>query len=273
MEVNMATDLANYPAIWSGANQRVTGAPQTAPTILASPTHYSANLSSILDQFAPFPPYSLVIGQCTDGLPFMLSLDNPRSGSILVVGEDEKAKMNVLTTMSISSCRINHPQDVSWSLITRKGYQFAELANSPHCQAVVHPQERAAGELLIEMASIVEQRRFGRERGSLHVLMVDGYQGLLPILSDYSVYLSLKTLVSKGPGRGIWPLVSANPGDAHTEQGQVLRAFGTYIFEKSNLDLGKIHHPSHGRGPLPILQPNFNVIVGGRLIPICSLST
>ncbi|MGW8224764.1 MAG: hypothetical protein ACWGOY_03485 [Anaerolineales bacterium] len=268
----MATDLANYPAVWSGAKQRVAGALQPAPAIEAYPTHGSANLSSILDQFSPFPPYSLVIGQCTDGLPFMLSLDNPRSGSILVVGEDDKAKMSVLTTMSTSSCRINHPADVSWSLITRRAYQFPEMANSPHCQAVIHPQERTAGELLIEMASIVEQRRFGRERGSLHVLMIDGYTGLSPILSDYSVYLSLKTLVSKGPGRGIWPLVSAMPGDAHTEQGQVLHAFGTYIFEKNTLEPGQNHPPANRRRPRPSLQPNFNVIVGGRLIPICSLS-
>ncbi|MFL7891102.1 MAG: hypothetical protein ACK2UM_01245 [Anaerolineales bacterium] len=268
----MATNLANFPDIWGGAKQRLTGAKHAPPAMVAYPAHYSANLASILDQFNPFPPYSLVIGQCTDGLPFMLSLDNPRSGSILVVGEDEQAKVNVLTTMSTSSCRINPPEDVSWTLITRKAYQFAELANNPQCQTVIHPQEQAAGELLIEMASIVEQRRFGRERGSLHVIMVDDYQGLLPILSDYSVYLSFKTLVSKGPGRGIWPLVSAKPGDAHTEQGQVLRAFGTYIFEKSGFGPGQNHPQGNGRGTLPIFQPNFNVIVGGRLIPICSLS-
>lgn len=268
----MATNFINLPALWRGSQDRQTShAIPTAALDNRTPLP-SPDLSSILYEFSPFPPYSMVIGQCADGLPFMLSLDTPRSGSILVVGEQNWAKMQILNAMSVSSCRINHPEDVSWTVITNNPHQFAELVSSPHCRAVINPNDRAAGEMVIELSSMVEQRRFGREYGGMQVLMIDDFMSFSPMMSDYSVYLNLKSLVSKGPGCGIWPLISIKSEDAHTEQGQLLRTFGTYIFEKVERENSDIRMSNHIPSPSPIYQPNFNVIVGGRLIPISSLS-
>jgi hypothetical protein len=122
--------------------------------------------------------------------------------------------------------------------------------------------------MIVELASVVEQRRFGRERGGTHILMVDDFRSFAPMLSDYSVYLNLKTLITKGPGCGIWPLISAKPDDAYTQQGSLLRTFGTYVFEKNNQEART--GPPYGPGQE--FSPDFNVIVGGRLIPISSLS-
>jgi hypothetical protein len=261
----MATNFANLPVIWGRAQHQ----PVTSGSNFLSKNQDSLN--SILNEFGPFPPYSLVVGQCVDGLPFMLSLDNPRSGAILVVGENETRKKQVLSTMSSSACRINHPADVSWSLISSTPHQYSELVNSPHCRSITSPHERAAGELIVDLASTVEQRRFGRERGGTHVIMIDNFGSLAPLLSDYRVYLNFKSLISNGPGCGIWPLVSSRPDEAYTEQGKLLRTFGTYIFEKIGSERGS---NSFSREPLNLpqnIQPNFNAIVGGRLIPISSL--
>ena len=236
-----------------------------------SGTGTGATLSSVLYEFGPFPAYSLVIGQCLDGLPFMLGLDNPHSGAVLVVGERDQARKQVLSTMSASACRINHPEEVSWSLISKSPRQYPGLVGSPHCQNVVSPYDRSAGELVIELASLVEQRRFGRERGGMHVLMIDDFQGFAPMLSDYSVYLNLKSLVSKGPACGIWPLLSARPDDAYSPQGQLLRDFGTYIFEKHDVAHEQNSHASGNQNSGLDLWPVFNAIVGGRLIPISCL--
>lgn len=265
----MAINFVNIPAIWGGSPQ------QQVPAGIYPSTRssgYTPTITSILHEFSPFPPYSLVIGQCMDGLPFMLGLDNPRSGAILVVGDNDRTKKQVLSTMSLSACRLNDPDEVSWSVISRSPHDYAELVNSPHCQAVVNPHERAAGEIIVELASVVEQRRFGRERGGTHILMIDDFRSFAPMLGDYSVYLNLKTLVSKGPGCGIWPLISARPDDAYSEQGNLLRTFGTYVFEKNKQAAIKVS-PSWGeRKVSPNFEPDFNVIVGGHLIPISSLS-
>lgn len=260
----MVTNYADLPAVWDGTP------PGQFPisTHAANPPHeHLPSLALILHEFGPFPPYSLVIGQCMDGLPFMLGLDNPRPGALLVVGEHNPAKEAILSTMSRSACRINHPEEVCWSLISSAPQRYRDLVNSRHCQAVISPHERAAGSLVVEMASIIEQRRFGRERGGTHVLMIDDFRSFSPMLSDYSVYLNLKTLITKGPSVGIWPLISARPDDAYSQQGQLLRSFGTYIFEK------KEQVAEETRISSSIHQSDFNVIVGGRLIPIRSLAS
>ncbi len=266
----MATNLANFPTLWSGVRNRRRGAQEIEPTFEYGRNGSAAHLSSILDEFGPFPPYSMLVGQCLDGLPFMIGLDNPRSGAMLVVGDNIQAKSQILTAMGISTCRINRPEEVSWVLITRNPHRYGQLQDKPHCLAVINPHDRLAGEMVIEMASVVEQRRFGRERGNTQVLMIDDFQSFTPMLSDYSVYLNLKSLVSKGPGKGIWPLISVQPDDAYTEQGQLLRSFGTFIFEKKPNELSP--PPIQVNGRAPVVKPDFNVIVGGRLIPISSLA-
>lgn len=265
----MTASFANISLPWGKSTQNQV---QVVSPPGVSGRGNGATLSSVMYEFGPFPPYSLVIGQCLDGLPFMLGLDNPRSGAVLVVGERDQARKQVLSTMSASACHINHPEEVSWSLISRTPLQYPGLADSPHCQHLVSPYDRAAGELVIELASLVEQRRFGHERGGMHVLMIDDFQSFAPMLSDYSVYLNLKSMVSKGPACGVWPLISARPDDAHSPQGQLLRDFGTYIFEKNAVDNGQTSSSWGSQHPVLDLQPAFNAIVGGRLVPISCLS-
>ena len=264
----MAFNLANLPALWGGSSL---GQAPVGTQATASSLDYQQTLSSILDEFSPFPAYSLVIGRCLDGLPFMLGLDNPRPGSILLVGDQHLEKHNILSTMSTSACRINGPGEVTWSLVSDSPNRYPDLVKSPHCQVVISPHDRAAGDLIIELASVVEQRRFGRERGSTHVVLVDDFRSFAPMLSDYRIYLNLKTLISKGPGCGIWPLISATTGDAHTEQGHLLRTFGTFIFEKNQPSGDRFIPPRSRNTTHAGNQADFNVIVGGRLIPITSL--
>lgn len=268
----MTTSIGNLPALWSGRQQGKVPVRLNDSTTAASPELFSLDLHSVLFEFGPFPPYSLIVGQCLDGLPFMLSLDNPKSGSILLVGEQDRQKSQILKTMGVSSCHINHSGEIGWSLITRKPHCYGDIANSPNCQHVISPHDRAAGELVIEMASTLEQRRFGREHGRTQVLMIDDFQSFLPVLSDYSVYLNLKTLVTKGPSRGIWPLISIRSEEANTERGQLLRSFGTYIFEKVGRGSAAYAPTNTPPASAPTFQPDFNVIVGGRLIPIYSFS-
>ncbi len=235
------------------------------------PSTPTPSIYSILDSYGPFPIQSLMIGICSDGFPFMLGLDNPRSGSILVVGENTQEKSQILRTMCISACLINRPEDVSLCVITNKPHQYAELSKYPNCQAIMSPYERAAGEMIIEFSSIVEQRRSGRERGESLMLLIDDFHSIDSILRDFSVYLNLKTLVTNGPTSGVWPIISIEPGDVHSSKGQLLRSFGTYIFEKVDNDHAYFPDNESFKTKDLVHEPNFNIIVGGRLVPISNL--
>ncbi len=271
----MAIKLSNLPTLWNGNPDRTRVNNQIHSSIeITSQIGLSSapSVHSIIKSFGPFPPYSLIVGVCRDGLPFMISLDNPKSGSLLVVSENSIEQTQILRTLSLSACLINNPDQVSLSIITNKINRYSDIIKYPNCQSIINPYDRAAGEMVIDYASIVEQRRTGRELNGALLLVIDDYKSFHPMLSDYSVYLNLKTLVTRGPNSGIWPLISINPDDVHSSKGQLLRSFGTYIFEKVGNDPPLL--PSHR--PLDqlesVYQPNYNVIIGGRLIPISNLS-
>lgn len=271
----MATNLLNLPTFWKGNQDRALIKKQDHQLTEDEPRRRlgaAPSIYSILNSYGPFPPFSLIVGMCGDGLPFMISLDNPKSGSILIVGENSVEKTQFLQAMSLSVSELNNPNQVSLCVITNKVNQYAGLMEYPNCHALVTPHERAAGEIVIELASIAEQRRSGRERGGAMLLLIDDFQSFAPMLGDYSVYLNLKTLVTKGPNSGVWPIISIMPDDVYSTKGQLLRSFGTYIFEKVDNDAGLIPESKLLDHPALIAQPNYNVIIGGRLIPISNLS-
>ena len=230
------------------------------------------SLHTILADYGAFPQYSLVIGLSKDGLPFMLDLDNPKSGSILAVGEHGSGKTQLLKVISTSACLLNNPQDVSLHVISKKANEYTSLFNFPHCQAFLDPYDRAAGEMVIELASIAEQRRTGRELGSMMMLIIDDFSSISRMLSDYSVYLNLKTLVSRGPKSGIWPIISINPNDVHEDIGHLLRTFGTYIFERPTSEAHFAPPQNQAIDSRAGFTTSFDVIIGGRLTPIINLS-
>lgn len=271
----MAIKISNLPNLWNGNHRgTITNYQDHPPPEIQSRFGLSSapSIYSIIKSFGPFPPYSLVVGMCRDGLPFMISLDNPKSGSILVVSENSIEKTQIIRTLSLSACMINNPDQINLCIITSKVDQYSDIMNYPNCQSLITPYERAAGEWVIEYASIAEQRRAGHELGAAMLLIIDDYMSFAPMLSDYSVYLNLKTLVTLGPNSGIWPIISIKPADVHSSKGQLLRSFGTYIFEKAISDSGLTHAGSPVNQPELVYQPNYNVIIGGRLIPISNLS-
>jgi hypothetical protein len=267
----MAINSITLPALWSGGNQQTISDLEDQQNLEHQFQVRTPSLYSILDTYGPLPLYSLVVGVSRDGLPFMLDLDKPRSGAILIIGENNLEKSQILRSISLSASLINKPAEVSISVITNKANQYVDLLNFPNCQRIISPYESSAGALVNEFASTVEQRRSGRERGGALMLVIDDYRSFASMLSDYSVYLNLKTLVSLGPKYGVWPIISIEPGDIHSSKGQLLRSFGTYIFERIKKDPGLIPadeamHPSD-----LIYEPNFDVIIGGQLTPISNI--
>lgn len=190
-------------------------------------------LGSILSYFKPFPKLSVMIGLCEDGLPFMLALGNPKSGSILMAGYDRYELTQTLKTMVISGCQISKPHDINIVLITKNPHDYRSLTNYPHILAILSPFESSTGETVIEIASVSEQRRSGRERGAAIMLMVDGFQDFSNMLGDFSVFLNLKTLVASGPNSTIWPIITTSVNMARNVNDQ-LGGFGTLVAQHPN---------------------------------------
>jgi len=166
------------------------------------------SLKRIIQEFRPFPEKTVILGLCEDHLPFVLDLKNPRSGSLLISGEPGSGKTNLLGTIARSASMIESPDSICYCIISTKPDELADLYNAPHCQALVAPYDRAAGEIILALSAIAEQRRSGRERGPALLLLIDDIYPLLAHYFDFNTFLHLKWLVQNGPRSKVWPVIS-----------------------------------------------------------------
>jgi hypothetical protein len=232
---------------------------------------YPPSLYSILDSNGSFSSPSLVIGLCNDGLPFTLNLDNPKSGSILIVGDRRKDIAQLMKVIGHSVSLINHPQEVSFYVITSKPNDYFELLSYTHCQEILSAEDRSAGGLINDLASIAAQRRISGEGGSKTILFIDDLSSISNLLNDFRVYLNFQSLIQRGPKSGIWPIVSSTKHDVEHAKPHLARMFRTKIFDKYNSTLSA--SPAFNElSDQETLEFRFNVIIKGRLIPIDNLT-
>ena len=232
---------------------------------------YPPSLYSILDSNGIFPSSSMIIGLCNDGLPFMLNLDDPKSGSILIVGDRRKDKTQLMKVIGHSVSLLNHPQEVSYYVITDTTNEFVELLSYRHCRDILSTEDSSAVELVNKLASMAANRRTGKERGSKILLFIDDLSSFSNLLNDFSVYLNIKDLIQRGPTSGIWPIVSSsNQGVQHVKP-HLVRTFGTYIFDKYTPNIISTPEELPGTSDQRLNRARFNIIIKGRLIPIDNL--
>ena len=213
----------------------------------------------------------MVVGIRNDGLPFTLNLENPKTGSILIVGDRKDDKTQLMKAIGHSISLINHPQEVSYFVITNQTNAYVEMLGYPHCREILSAKDRSAGELINNLASMAAQRRISREGGPKTLLFIDDLSSISNILNDFNVYLNFQSLIERGPSCGIWPIVSSTKHDVEHTKPHLVRMFGTKIFDKYKSTLSS--SPGFNEiGDHEMLEYRFDVIIKGRLIPIDSLT-
>jgi hypothetical protein len=185
------------------------------------------SLDRILGSLGHLPAYSVLIGMCEDGLPFLMDLRNPAPGSILITGEQGSGKTKFLISLLASAAKLNSPEQVSFCLVTPHVDEMEALAQLPHCQSMAAPYERRASEIIMTLSAIAEQRRSGRELGPAIVLAIDDLAYLAGEFLDYSVYVHLKWLLRNGPQSMIWPVVTVSAEQAYSVDRQLMNSFKT----------------------------------------------
>ena len=166
-------------------------------------------LSDILDRYFPLPYQTILVGGCQDGLPFLLDLAQPENGALLVTGDPACGKTRQLQVMVESAIQLYTPRQVQVAAITSwvgdwEGL-FAGTDRSRYCQAITTWYDRDSTELLLNLTSLAEDRRYGRRRGAQVLLVIDDLSKIVNL--DYEVQVSLHWLLEYGPQSGIWPIV------------------------------------------------------------------
>jgi hypothetical protein len=156
-------------------------------------------LRSLMRWLGPLPKYTAIMGQASNGLPLLYDL----SGSNLRIVADEIEKAAGLAkAILVTACLTTSTDDLEFIVLTTNPGNYKGIARKAHVSKVLSIYDKASGEQVIELASVTEQRKSGRERGAVKVLLIDDINAFLEY-DDYDTAAYLHWLSENGVKSGI----------------------------------------------------------------------
>ena len=168
-------------------------------------------LEDVLEEIGPLPSGALFLGQAEDSLPVLLNLHDPAPGPLLIYGCSGSGKTDLLRVTAQFAISTYTAGQVQFAVITDHPEEWQDrLINAPHCAGLFSNEEPATSQLLQSLAMWIS-RAGGRQQSVL--LLIDGLEHILS--GDSATEDCLRQILTCGPGKRVWPLVTAQP---HAEQ-------------------------------------------------------
>ncbi len=186
------------------------------------------SLEDLLAQADDLPPYSLTLGACDDGLPFLLDLTYPAPGALLVCGDSGCGKTHLLHALAASAALQNGPEQVQISILALDPAAYLDLAAADHCQEIFPVDEPVVADLITELSRLVESRRRVLPDDPAIVLFIDGLAECLRSL-DQDAFERLYRLARHGPRARVWTIASLDTRQLQAIDGRFLAAFRTRL--------------------------------------------
>ncbi len=194
----------------------------------ASEAQLPLSLDELLRQAGPFPPDTIVLGACDDGMPFTLDLNSPAPGALLYAGDQASENSAWLHAVLASAARLNPSRSLQLWVIARHAEVYQDVIHYPHLRHLAAPEELVTSALIQEIVELVEQRRHGDPRGPACLLAIDDLASLLHNI-DEELYRSINTLLRHGPRSRIWPIATLDASQANQIDERLLPAFRTRL--------------------------------------------
>jgi len=159
---------------------------------------------------------ALLLGECADGLPFIIELGDPFMGAALIGCERSMGKTHHLQVLAESAVKLNPPSALQIGVITFKPgeWQFWERkpGNKKYLQGIFAWYDPWAEGLIKNLAELAETRYDGAKTGAQVVLILDDL-GFVEELS-YEAQVNLRWLLEYGAQAGVFVVASINAGQA-----------------------------------------------------------
>lgn len=147
----------------------------------------------------------LWFGLTDDGHPLTIDLYDPTPGPLLVAGDGGSGKTLFLQSIAQSSVLIDH-EDVQFAVLTPFPEEWTKLESLPGSMGIWPVFHSSARHFVSQMVSWA-----GVLPGSHQVILVlfDGLD--LMTVSGCHIQDELRWLLTYGPRRHVWPVVTVNP--------------------------------------------------------------
>lgn len=159
---------------------------------------------------------ALLLGECADGLPFIIELGDPFMGAALIGCERSMGKTHHLQVLAESAVKLNPPSALQIGVITFKPgeWQFWERkpGNKKYLQGIFAWYDPWAEGLIKNLAELAETRYDGAKTGAQVVLILDDL-GFVEELS-YEAQVNLRWLLEYGAQAGVFVVASINADQA-----------------------------------------------------------
>jgi hypothetical protein len=196
------------------------------------------NLDELLAQTGPFPPGTIILGACEDGLPFTLDLNNPAPGALLYSSNQAEENSAWLHAALLSAMRLNTSRNVHLWVVAARSEAYLDVIQYPHLRHLAASEDLVTSALIQEVVELVEQRRHGDPHGPACILAIDDLASLLHNL-DEELYRSLNILLRHGPRSRVWPIVTLDASQANQVDERLLPAFRTRLIGRMpDYDIG-----------------------------------
>jgi hypothetical protein len=190
-------------------------------------------LPDLVEEMGPLPPASMIIGACDDHSHLFLELTEPRPGAILILGEAGSGKSRLLHGMIASLAAVNSPRHVRYALICDLEPDVQTLTEYPHCYRHYWPNALKAGDLVVELADLVEKRQGIKQDWGAVVLAIDDLASFMGYLDDETIE-QLTWLIANGPEVRIWTIATLNVSELAKLDKTLVASFGTRLIGKIN---------------------------------------
>ena len=152
------------------------------------------------------PKHSLLLGQCNDGLPFLMQLGDPLLGSILVSGDTACGKTHQLQVMVDSAIRLNAPHDLQVVVLTHHPNEWRSFSEKSRSEKYIYQvkawYDPSAEDLIETLITLAEARREGKKQSANILLVMDDFNFVENL--SYAAQVNLHWLLTYGAESGLW---------------------------------------------------------------------
>jgi len=163
-------------------------------------------VGKLLSSVQPIPKQSLLLGQCKDGLPFLMDISDPAVGSILISGDQGCGKTQHLQVMIDSALRSNTPSELQVSILTHNPQDWVYMQENKqykrYFQDIHAWYDHRAERTIQTLTELADTRREGKNRTPMVIFILDDINFIQDL--SYEAQVNLRWLLAYGSQSGVW---------------------------------------------------------------------